>query len=884
MSKQYKSFPARLYRRYIENLTKSLIERLEKQPLWAIHQESSDRCLLIYESATGLLWDANPDKENRLDTVSANNAVIACEKADLKGWRMPDDDELKWFAKTAKNPMSEKLLKLVNWFSSRGIVDLDSSGFSNRFGNRFSIHLSAYLLPCHSLLIDKDKVELINQAIQRGWRICSYSEPGDILPIEMITGEPDIVSLYQDVDYISTRLPKLEPAQFTDPAKGVWELHGMDSEWLSQKNIRARDPALDVRECNVAIDFGTSSTVVAYDEHDQYKLLRIGVSSYWDKECPEHYENPTMLAFKDFQSMLGDWQQQAYRPNLLWDDVCCSHEAQQQLRDSQGDPRVAASIMAKLKHWALREGSMPRLPLLDRTDHGGHEHLLATLSIRNPVRGTPLQVSELDPFDPIELYAWFLGMNINWRGRGLFLKYYMTFPVNYPRDTKDKILSSFRRGLQRSLPAGLTSSPIFDRFSVEERASEPAAYAAGAMKNLGIKPSIKGTPYAVFDFGGGTTDFDYGLYRLPTVEEEDEGKEEVFEHFDSAGDRFLGGENLLEHLAYLTFRHNLDVCREHRISFTRPMDADDFAGSEMFLEPTQTASTNTLMLMACLRQFWESDGPINGTGMETLDLLDREGKKTSHQLKIPTEELEAFLARRITQGISNFLTAMDKAFAKEHPEQIHIILAGNASRSRWVTKAFERLKTEESAPAVSDTPASSINSPVQFLLSRNGQSLIVYSPLHINAENPYAPTAKTGVALGLLRLCPGSPVKVINRAECFSGNEAPFAHYIGRLRQGVFQTAIAQGSEYDVWHELGAPSEGVFNLYHTQSPRAHAAELRQGENGLFKHRLELSGDLRGQRIFARIIGPSSIETCTSISLDEIKKDALENLITLDLDK
>ena len=75
---------------------------------------------------------------------------------------------------------------------------------------------------------------------------------------------------------------------------------------------------------------------------------------------------------------------------------------------------------------------------------------LAPHTERNPVRGQPLTVSADDAFDPIELYAWYLGMAINWRGRGLFLKYYLSFPVKYPSEVKQRILASFRRGLQRS--------------------------------------------------------------------------------------------------------------------------------------------------------------------------------------------------------------------------------------------------------------------------------------------------------------------------------------------------------------------------------------------------------------------------------------------------
>lgn len=40
-------------------------------------------------------------------------------------------------------------------------------------------------------------------------------------------------------------------------------------------------PAIDVREGDVAIDFGTSSTVVAYTDNGQKQLLRIGAKDFW---------------------------------------------------------------------------------------------------------------------------------------------------------------------------------------------------------------------------------------------------------------------------------------------------------------------------------------------------------------------------------------------------------------------------------------------------------------------------------------------------------------------------------------------------------------------------------------------------------------------------
>lgn len=875
-----KNIPDFLYKRFISTLTQIIAESLDKQPLWWVQVNGSSEKPMIYESRTRLLWDATADPGVVFDVENGEKKAFARKVGKLPDWRLPTRIELTEFAEVTTNPMrsgqKHRLKDKCDWLSSNGNVDLDSCGLVD--------YRQGALLACNDALVSRSSVDIVAEALRRGWQLRECTREEKLLDLDMLQDEPDLQAVYLEVDYLSARLPKLDTLQFTDPEKGLWEFWGMDDALLARQGVRARNPALDVRDCNVAIDFGTNSTVVAYDDNDQHKLIRVGLANYWEQERAEHYENPTLLEFLHFPDLLDAWRSETFRPGVSWDQVRYSHAALQSLRDNDSNPRVVASILAKIKHWALRESTSSRVRLRDRQEPGGVEHELAPLTLRNPVRGQAMCVSPDDPFDPIELYAWLLGLHINWRGRGLFLRYYMTFPVGYPREVKDKILASFRRGLMRSLPATLVGERVFNQFIVEERASEPAAYAAGVMPCLGIKPDIEGFAYAVFDFGGGTTDFDFGYYRLPTAEEEDEGKEEVFEHFGAAGDKFLGGENLLENLAYRVFRHNLDICRNKHIAFTRPLDADDFAGSEMFLHQTQAASTNTAMLMVRLRPLWENGALQSTTGIETLDLLDRSGERVSCQLAIPLDDLNAYLEQRIEQGVCNFLAAMQKAFATYTPDQVQVLLAGNASRSHWVLELFRALESHRHAEPPASESQARVRRYANQLFHEQSLSLIIHEPLPASEQSPFTPTAKTGVALGLLRLCPGSPVKVINRAQDQSGNEAPFAHYVGRVRQGTFQPIVAQGSDYEQWHELGAPSEGVFNLYHSQSPQAHAGQLKQGEPGLFKKRLDLFGHVHGQRVFARIVGPSMIEVCTASSHQALEHGELDNNLLLDLEK
>ena len=925
-------FPLHLTASYPAEERERLAQQMTEYPFWWVGNAAGEREML-YDSATRVMWDANPEANLFVSLADAKQQVSQLWLGGFDNWKLPAKDALVKFAENRRNPLrrgrDHRLLDVCYWLTVTGKIDLDSGT-----GYPIDQNGNGRVLACTALRNDLSSADFIEMAFQRGWTLMRSDSADSKDLLATLRETPELQSLYSKIDWLSARLPRLDPAQFTDPNKGLWEFWGWDPDDLREAGARARNPADDLRDWNVAIDFGTSSTVVAYDDNGQYKLLRIGVQDFWNQERPADYENPTILEFIDLAGVLEAWRTEPYRPGVLWDQVRCSHEALARLRHNGTNPCIVSSILVRLKHWALREGEGSRLCLTDQAH--GLEHELAPLTLRMPVRGQPLAVGPDDPFDPIELYAWFLGLTINWRGRGLFLRYYMTFPVAYPREVKDKILASFRRGLQRSLPATLFGQPVCGDFAVEERASEPAAYAAAALPLLGIAPTAEGLAYAVFDFGGGTTDFDFGYWRLPDTEEEDAGWEAVLEHFGAGGDPFLGGENLLENLAYRVFRHNLDVCRKHRIAFTRPLDADDFPGSEMFLERTQAALTNTLMLIARLRALLEQGAlPTSTGGVEKIDLLNREGGKVAQcEFGIPEEELRVYLEGRIEQGVRNFLAALRKAFAAQPPTRIHVLLAGNASRSRSVARLFglapESGKAAGQAAAGSVASAVPVNPsprrsdghplprgfipaaapanpsstqgtngepdsapPIDPLFTRTREclatlfgeripELVAHSPLPIDERDIYRPTAKTGVALGLLKLCPGGVVKVVNRAASDSAGEAPFAFYVGRERFGRFQVGLQQGCPYGQWHELGAPREGVFNLYYTKLPKAHTGDMQVGEAGLYRMRLELSGDLAGHKVYARAVGPDELEVCTAVSGEASEREELDNLRTIRL--
>ena len=212
------------------------------------------------------------------------------------------------------------------------------------------------------------------------------------------------------------------------------------------------------------------------------------------------------------------------------------------------------------------------------------------------------KVWELQPFmelqesdmDPLEIYAYYLGRYINHMLRGkIFLHYVMSFPVTYEHRIREHMGNSIRKGVKKSFPTTLLANEeLMNEFCVREVASEPAAYAITALQEYNFEPEGDSRIYyAVFDFGGGTTDFDFGMFK----ESEDDRYDYVLTHFGENGDWTLVGENLLRLLAFEVFRANKEYLLSpdgqnartdvgSHIPFALASDAQLFAGYESLIK------------------------------------------------------------------------------------------------------------------------------------------------------------------------------------------------------------------------------------------------------------------------------------------------------------
>ena len=680
-----------------------------------------------------------------------------------------------------------------------------------------------------------------------------------------------IKELLLDSDHVRADLSPYPENILTDLNSGHWELYeqmidppaGTIQVKLPAK-LPARPAALDIRENGIcAIDFGTKSTTVVCRNNGEH-LRRIGRGDLSKAPRMEDYENPTVIELRDVKSFLNSYKERDGRPYTKWEQVTVSHAARNRLLENE-DRTIFQSVFSELKQWARSSNS----GYYRMRDQKGHEVVLPSCA----------EIAEGD-FDPIEIYAYYLGLYINnmHHDGGIYLEYILSYPVKYPKPVRDCIKRSFGRGLKKSLPPSiLRDEEIMQDFSVEIGTSEPAAYAACALKELGkndeqMRPTQnKHICYGVFDFGGGTTDFDYGIWRLPN--EKDGGSwNYVIEHFGAGSDEDLGGENLLNLIAYQVFQDNLDEMRKNDIHFALPNGSDPFMGGELLLDDSDAAYLNRRRLSEKLRPVWEqrddieNDGEDLGSDKQTMVFFKDRGT-VSVDLDIDTQKLQNILKERIKRGVNNFFVKMWDSFrGKDISNRIDILLAGNSCKSPIVRELFEKRIAQEEQEiknSIKQETAQSKDAEGVFRL---------HLPLGMDKQEETSgsfdryPTGKTGVAFGLLACYRGDHnIKVLDY-NLSDDSEVPFRYYLGRRKGDNFEVTIGMDLGYGVWApfmELEREDKS-FSLYYTSEPQALLVDspMAISQTKYRKCRVRYNDDVPADEVYTvyiRKVEPTKVE-------------------------
>ncbi|GAA7443078.1 hypothetical protein MM0357_03320 [Helicobacter pylori] len=425
-------------------------------------------------------------------------------------------------------------------------------------------------------------------------------------------------------------------------------------------------------------------------------------------------------------------------------------------------------------------------------------------------------------FNPIEIYAYYIGRCINTMENGVFLKYYLSYPIKHEKHQAEKIRESFEKGLKKSLPRHVfDDEKTAKMFKVELKASEPCAYALSALKSYGFFKSAKlDKPiyYGVFDFGGGTTDFDFGKW------EKSASPKSAYKmtRFSSGGDKFLGGENLLELLAFEAYAKNFQTLKEKGIVIAKPnYDKIDTQRFGSFMQNSREARLNLQTIASKLRPFLENLNADIVEKIEENEEFEIEGFENDSKItlfarnggdsisvedfKVDCKELLNLLKEKIDDGVANFFAGFSKVMAENIDDEcraFHIFLGGNASKSVLVKQAFENAKEKQLKDYKQKT-------------SKEDFTFIIYEPLGTEESDKQIleltgediskipaylkPTCKTGVAFGLLESRPKA-----------GGIERPFIDFnhvfkydLGIEREGKFHSRISRDSlkpnEYQIF-------------------------------------------------------------------------------------
>ncbi len=354
-------------------------------------------------------------------------------------------------------------------------------------------------------LVQAEKItnKLVEKTLEKTLEIVSYSDVD--VDFEAFN------NAMREVDKTAVGLKSYSQSQLLDLDGGHWDLWVPSSSKESvtfrfdnlpkdpngkEENFYARSSLKDLDKTGiVAIDFGTKSTTAIYmNKNGRYCLLSIGGDV--DAVGLEKYENLTIVEFRNKEKFLKDYNALSHRPFTEYNDIEVAHEAQKEFTDPNTKGNDLYRFFSKLKQWAGAD------------EKQNFRDLVEDFSLESFAHCTD--------FNPIEIYAYYIGRHINNMHNGVFLKYFLSYPIKYEKYQAKKIRESFEKGLRKSLPRHVfDDEKTAKNFKVELRASEPCAYAISALKSYGFDKSAKLDKtiyYGVFDFGGGTTDFDFGKW------------------------------------------------------------------------------------------------------------------------------------------------------------------------------------------------------------------------------------------------------------------------------------------------------------------------------------------------------------------------------------
>ena len=687
-----------------------------------------------------------------------------------------------------------------------------------------------------------------------------YSPPIKVERYDGVVSSTDHVA-----DFFASVVANLDTVKgsvLTDPSRGFWngsryvgvtkiaivrqgKVVGMhqrigraDKDALPPE-IKRRDPKLDVVSEWVGIDVGAASTVVALrGEKSPAEFVRIGEAT--PVVLSADYESPSEIAFDNLARTVKAWRDRVIMPLTRWGDVLVGGAAHQaRLHPGEDQHRQIAATVSNVP--LLRERIERHEPYKFRGFSDGDTNEI----LKRPA--APIideeGIGSHDPFDPIELYAYYIGLTVNQRTKGIHLKYAVTMPTGWSADRRQSVLVAIRRGIFRSLPAGMIEYHDLERLQVVDVGPASIPFSVHAFRTFNIQPKTDQVVFATIDAGASEMGMLFGILRQAKPDERADGNDRMVEYLEPQSIPWFGGERILHRLAYRVWLANPGPVGAARAPFERPHEEPAPAEANDLLTHSPEARANVQILKDALRPLLETPllkikPPI------AARLASANGEMREVSLEVDREELTSAVEGFIGEAVEIFKTKLAEALTKigrdpDPYDGLRVILGGRVGLY----------------PYFGDELVRQLSPKVQ-----------VHRFKEPERNNLITPTVKTSCVLGVLGL-KHDRIGALQRAE----KRDAFRFRVGRNRHGQLTDVLDPTVEYDVWREMGActkPDVEVLFMFAeddgevaADDPRVRRASCALGHGAV------------GQRLYMRGVGPARVELAAGPPGGEPQKGA-----------
>ena len=519
----------------------------------------------------------------------------------------------------------------------------------------------------------------------------------------------------------------------------------------------------------VVIDFGTSSTCIAYSNG---KMITLENMDGTDNKS-RIFENPTNFLVNNWNNFSEKWLNETY-PDIIRMEGIYDKEGDffqgYKLKDEEGglNRDIINATLDQIKlvpYRRLKLGEPAKFrPAID---HNKDINLMSGEDVKE----------DKDNFKPIVAYSYLLGRNVMYpikrtnelNEEKIAINFRMTIPTKFDKEVKEAIRQDLERGLKLSAPQN-----IRDQVTVEIGNEEPVAFIGAMIEKGEIR---RGDKFAVLDLGGGTLDYAFGLYRKATDEEEEEEIVNVLEIFNTDGNERGGSEYLINKISYYIYKENSEEMKNKKIPFIVPYDEKPI---EYFPENLLVGkTTNSYLNLKYINEISKKI-LINGENKSdySLTLKDINNIDNVIDLVIVPDQITSIIIKAYMEKIVDDFIELVKKNIPTPYDNLKIFRAGNGSRSEILE--------------------SILNEKVRI----NFDNKI---PIFIDELNQDGVNPKTAVVLGEVNLAGMESTKIIYQNKS-KEDEVPFEFYVGRQDEegsSAFEELISKGSVEKTWKKYG---------------------------------------------------------------------------------